>query len=119
MPMGEPGSLHSQGDSTVLADPHCADEELEEGEIPVLSIPTSLLCADSGESLGTSDTGDILNALLKVKHFPSTEKCVGFSWEDPSCRSSSSDSGWEKHPGVAIAQDLWVPQGLTAIPHPP
>eukprot|EP00076_Gallus_gallus_P043371 XP_025008909.1 protein FAM208B isoform X4 [Gallus gallus] len=110
MPMGEPGSLHSQGDSTVLADPHCADEELEEGEIPVLSIPTSLLCADSGESLGTSDTGDILNALLKVKHFPSTEKCVGFSWEDPSCRSSSSDSGWEKHLGCT-AHPLLTPRG--------
>ncbi|XP_032304301.1 protein TASOR 2 isoform X2 [Coturnix japonica] len=99
MPMGEPTFLCSQGDSAVLADPHCADEELEEGEIPVLPIPTSQLCADSGESSVVSDTGVILDALLKAKCLPSTEKYVGLSWEDPSYRSSSSDSDWEKHLG--------------------
>ncbi|XP_042728446.1 protein TASOR 2 isoform X2 [Lagopus leucura] len=110
MPIGEPVSLCSQDDSAVLADPNCADEELEEGEIPVQSMPTSLLHADTGESLEVSDTGDILDALLKAKRFRSTEKCMGLSWEDPSYRSSSSDSDWEKHLG-RTAHPLLTPRG--------
>ncbi|NXJ04321.1 F208B protein, partial [Odontophorus gujanensis] len=110
MPMGVPRSLCSQGDSAVSADPHCADIELEEGEIPVFPNPTSLLHADSGESLGLSNTGDILDSLLKAKHFPSTESCVGLSSEDPSYRSSSSDSVWEKHSG-RTAHPLLSPRG--------
>lgn len=110
MPVGEPASLCSQDDSAVLADPNCADEELEEGEIPVQSMPTSLLRADTGESLEVSDTGDILDVLLKAKRFRSTEKCVGLSWEDPSYRSSSSDSDWEKHLG-RTAHPLLIPRG--------
>ncbi|XP_072206017.1 protein TASOR 2 isoform X2 [Excalfactoria chinensis] len=110
VPMEEPVSLCSQGDSAVSADPHCADEELEEGEIPVLPTPTSLLCADPGESLVVRDTGVMLDALLKAKRLPSTEKCAGLSWEDPSYRSSSSDSDWEKHLG-STSHPLLKPRG--------
>ncbi|XP_065597011.1 protein TASOR 2 [Cyrtonyx montezumae] len=114
MPMGEPGSLCSQGESAVSADPRCADIELEEGEIPVFPNPTSLLHADSGESLGLSNTGDILDTLLKAKHFSSTENCVGLSSEDPSYRSSSSDSVWEKHLG-RTAHPFLSPKGCHCV----
>ncbi|XP_021239929.1 protein FAM208B isoform X2 [Numida meleagris] len=114
MPTGNPSSLCSQGEPAALADPHCVDAELEEGEIPVLPIPASLLCADSGESLGLSDTGDILDALLKAKRFPSTGKDVGLSSEDPSYRSSSSDSDWEKHLG-RTAHPLLSPRGCHCL----
>ncbi|NXK45550.1 F208B protein, partial [Chauna torquata] len=110
VPLGEPRSMHGQGEyeaeeSSVFADLHHANEEVEEGEIPVLPFPTLLLHArrDSGESLGLSDSGDISDVLLRAKQFRSTDRCVGLSLADLSYESYSSDPdqdcfGWTAHP---------------------
>ncbi|NXI65902.1 F208B protein, partial [Anseranas semipalmata] len=116
VPLGEPRSVCGQGEYEaeepgVLADPHHADVEVEEGEIPVLPFPTLLLraCRDSGESPGLSDTGDIPDALLRAKQFPSTDRCVGLSLADLSSESYSSDSDQEYF--GRTARPLLAPRG--------